>query len=652
MGITKHREVYKPFEYQEGFDYWEKAQGAHWSPFEVPMTKDVTDWRFNLTDAERNVVGGILKSFTQTEIHVNDYWAQRVTRWFPKPEICMMASSFANMESIHTVAYAYLNDSLGLDEWDAFLKEPTSMAKLERLQDVKGNSKRDIARSLAIFSGCTEGVSLFSSFAVLMSFSRLNLLDGVDTIVSWSIRDECHSPETEVLTEHGWKRIDSYMTNTKIAVFDPKTNKVKFEYPKRYHTSYIDSELYNLHSEKDTSISQRVTKGHRIIYRDSYNNKPWTAKLAKEFKPHSNYSIPISGILEGVVDNFSFVDRFFVASQADGTDMRNYRENMGVNSGKAQIKFNFIKDRKKERLEYILSNLKSNGFSYTKNEVDGDATYYVSVPLELFVSRDPKNFKWIDLTRVSGIWCKHFIDEVLQWDGSIRKDCDSYYYSSINKENVELVQTIAHLCGMSATLAVQMDERKETYNDVYRLFIQDKSEKKLGRLSVDTEQYKGNVYCFETSTGAFLIRHNGRISVSGNSLHSQAGCWLFRQLVEENPEIMDDDFKKDIYDAFRLTIKLEDDFIDEIFSKGSVRNLDPNDIKVMLRERANSKLHDLGLGANWKRLDQDALDRMSWFEEIDQKSSDFFAKRVTAYFKSNFTIDNLFPEEYDFDKII
>ena len=153
MGLTNKRTVYKPFEYPKAFEYWEKQQGAHWHPFEVPMTKDVNDWEAHLTEGERNVVGQILKSFTQTEIHVNDYWSQRVSRWFPKPEINMMASSFSNMEAIHTVAYAYLNDSLGLDEWDAFLKDETAVAKLNRLKEVKSNSKRDIAKSLAIFSG-------------------------------------------------------------------------------------------------------------------------------------------------------------------------------------------------------------------------------------------------------------------------------------------------------------------------------------------------------------------------------------------------------------------------------------------------------------------------------------------------------------------
>jgi ribonucleoside-diphosphate reductase beta chain len=154
------------------------------------MASDVQDWKLHLSASDRSVVGGVLKGFIQTEIVVNDYWSKNVSRWFPHPEVVMMASAFANMETIHTIAYAHLNDSLGLADYDSFLEEPTARAKLERLLRVEKETPRDIARSLAIFSGFTEGVSLFSSFAALLNFSRSNLLKGVGQIISFSIRDE------------------------------------------------------------------------------------------------------------------------------------------------------------------------------------------------------------------------------------------------------------------------------------------------------------------------------------------------------------------------------------------------------------------------------------------------------------------------------
>lgn len=187
----KTRFVYKPFEYPKAYDFWMIQQQVHWMPTEVSMARDISDWTLHMTEAEKNVVGNVLKGFTQTEICVNEYWTNRVTKWFPKPEIVMMASTLGAFETIHTVAYAYLNDSLGLDDYDAFMEDKATKAKLDRLTDMpKENSYMDIARSLAIFSAFTEGVNLFSSFAILMSFSLSNRLLGVKQIVSWSVRDE------------------------------------------------------------------------------------------------------------------------------------------------------------------------------------------------------------------------------------------------------------------------------------------------------------------------------------------------------------------------------------------------------------------------------------------------------------------------------
>tara|TARA_R100000900_G_scaffold94520_5_gene73346 strand:- start:95 stop:1081 length:987 start_codon:yes stop_codon:yes gene_type:complete len=193
--LLQERIVYKPFEYQTAADYWLKQQQAHWLHTEVPMMSDINDWKQNLSKTEKNIIGTILKGFAQTETVVNDYWSGLVTKWFRKPEIIMMATTFGAFETIHAEAYSLLNEELGLDDFSEFLEDETTMAKIENLMDVRDsfNGERDwheIAKSLAIFSAFTEGVNLFSSFAVLLSFKMQNKLKGVGQIVEWSIRDE------------------------------------------------------------------------------------------------------------------------------------------------------------------------------------------------------------------------------------------------------------------------------------------------------------------------------------------------------------------------------------------------------------------------------------------------------------------------------
>lgn len=190
MSILTPRPTYAPFEYDQAYKYWELQQQSHWLHTEISMASDINDWKLNLTDTERHVIGHILKGFTQSEVFIQEYWSQMVAKWFKKPEIQMMAVSFGSFESIHAVSYNYLESSLGIEDFESFLHEPTAKAKIDRLINTKGKTKEEIAKSLAIFSAFNEGVNLFSSFAILLNFSRFNKLKGVGQIIAFSIKDE------------------------------------------------------------------------------------------------------------------------------------------------------------------------------------------------------------------------------------------------------------------------------------------------------------------------------------------------------------------------------------------------------------------------------------------------------------------------------
>lgn len=184
------RPTYAPFEYQKAYDYWERQQQAHWLHHEISMAGDIHDWRHNLSETEKNLIGHILKGFTQSEVFIQEYWSSQVSNWFKKPEIQLMCAAFASMESVHAVSYAYLNQSLGLEDFAAFLSEPTAKAKIDRLIATRGRDPQSIARSLAVFSAFNEGVNLFSSFAILLNFSRFNKMKGLGQIIAFSIKDE------------------------------------------------------------------------------------------------------------------------------------------------------------------------------------------------------------------------------------------------------------------------------------------------------------------------------------------------------------------------------------------------------------------------------------------------------------------------------
>jgi len=128
-------------------------------------------------------------------------------------------------------------------------------------------------------------------------------------------------------------------------------------------------------------------------------------------------------------------------------------------------------------------------------------------------------------------------------------------------------------------------------------------------------------------------------SVRDESLHSNAGCWLFRTLMEEHPKFKTKKLVNEIEEAGRLAMKLEFNFIDKVFELGDLENLTKNELKNFIKHRINTKMSDLGLDpiVPSADIDKGALKTMKWFDAViaGKQHTDFFASRVTNYSKGH-----------------
>ncbi len=192
MSLLEANPVYKPFRYPWAYDAWLTQQRVHWLPEEVQLADDVKDWHNKLLAEERNLLTQIFRFFTQSDIEVNNCYMKRYSRVFQPTEVQMMLSAFSNIETVHIAAYSHLLDTIGMPEteYQAFLHYKEMKDKFDYLQQFDVDSKENIARTLAVFGGFTEGLQLFASFAILMNFPRFNKMKGMGQIVSWSVRDE------------------------------------------------------------------------------------------------------------------------------------------------------------------------------------------------------------------------------------------------------------------------------------------------------------------------------------------------------------------------------------------------------------------------------------------------------------------------------
>ena len=215
-GLLTPSAAYKPFRYPWAYDFWKRQQQVHWMPEEVPLGEDCKDWATKLNDGERNLLTQIFRFFTQSDIEVADNYMERYSTVFKPTEVKMMLSSFANMETIHIAAYALLLETIGMpeSEFGAFLEYEAMKAKHDYMGQFGVGSDADIARTLAMFGGFTEGLQLFASFAMLMNFPRFNKMKGMGQIVSWSVRDESLHCEGIIKLYHAFNKETGVVTKS------------------------------------------------------------------------------------------------------------------------------------------------------------------------------------------------------------------------------------------------------------------------------------------------------------------------------------------------------------------------------------------------------------------------------------------------------
>lgn len=199
LKLTGVRNYYKPFAYPWAYEYFVQSEQMHWLWTEVPMIEDVKDYQSHLTESEKDFLMKILRFFTQGDIDVASAYVNVYLPCFPQPEIRMALCSIAAREGIHIAAYSHLIETLGMPEtvYNEFLQYKAMADKHDYFE--KCLEDNDLAAQIAAFSAFTEGMQLFSSFIMLLNFTRNGMMKGMGQIITWSINDE--TLHTEFMTK-------------------------------------------------------------------------------------------------------------------------------------------------------------------------------------------------------------------------------------------------------------------------------------------------------------------------------------------------------------------------------------------------------------------------------------------------------------------
>lgn len=190
--LFKENIVYKPFAYPWAEEMRKKHEIIHWVPNEVPMGNDVTQWNNGtLNENERSFITNILRLFTEMDAVVGRNYKKCFIPTIKNNEVSSLLASFCNREALHTEAYSLVNETIGLpdSEYASFLQIKELSDKVDFAMESDTSTIRGFGLTVAK-SVFNEGVSLFSSFVMLLNFQRYGKMLGMNKIVEWSIRDE------------------------------------------------------------------------------------------------------------------------------------------------------------------------------------------------------------------------------------------------------------------------------------------------------------------------------------------------------------------------------------------------------------------------------------------------------------------------------
>lgn len=196
-----------PFKYDWAWQKYLDGCSNHWMPQEVNMAKDVQTWKTPdaLSEDERRIVMRSLGYFSTADSLVANNLVLGIYRHITNPECRQYLLRQAFEEAIHTHAYQYCIESLGMDEGEVFnmYRELPSIAKKATwsLRYTQGLADRDfhtgtpemdqkLLRNLIGFYVVTEGIFFYCGFTQILSMGRRNKMTGVAEQFQYILRDE------------------------------------------------------------------------------------------------------------------------------------------------------------------------------------------------------------------------------------------------------------------------------------------------------------------------------------------------------------------------------------------------------------------------------------------------------------------------------
>lgn len=196
-----------PFKYDWAWQKYLDGCANHWMPQEISMSRDIALWKDpnGLTDDERKIIKRNLGFFSTADSLVANNLVLAIYRHITNPECRQYLLRQAFDEAVHTHAYQYVVESLGLDEGEVFnmyrevpcihAKDAFQLQFTQELSNPEFNTGTDVTdqrflRNLIGYYIIMEGLFFYVGFVQMLAFGRQNKMTGASEEFQYILRDE------------------------------------------------------------------------------------------------------------------------------------------------------------------------------------------------------------------------------------------------------------------------------------------------------------------------------------------------------------------------------------------------------------------------------------------------------------------------------
>lgn len=324
----------------------------------------------------------------------------------------------------------------------------------------------------------------------------------------------CYDDQTEILTPVGFIPFCELTEHDLVAQYTDE-DMIEFVKPEKRFVCPYKGAMVSFTKTGYRYVDALVTPNHRMVKRTNFDGK--LKFFAAEEGNYSHRStIVVAGAAAAQGPSMSMLDRLRIAFQADGSFPVRRHKYTGERSGTIPIRFSLKKQRKADRLDFILAEL---GFVYTKELYsNGYYSYWVKIPRDIPMQKD---LDWVDLNTLTASRARAIVQEFTHWDGKV-SSLNTLSYHTTERRCADMAQAIGILAGYKT----QFEEFEDQRQDFERktcftvIFTLNKSEVSGEDVVKSEVPYDGNVYCVKVPSGRVVTRRNGVVLISGNTEHS------------------------------------------------------------------------------------------------------------------------------------